>query len=180
MMTTPKLVTIDTELNTEHNIKEYQRAAASFKRHADYAHESSTFLELAERAKEHGYIANGKDIIHFQEAKEPEKLQNIYFTTDSQYQASLRKPEPGRPYKLHEKYWSIDYHVSGLVYDINELADAIQKQYDKLLDLDLPFDLSDVEFLAIVAPLPFNKLNENGTIYYAYTLYPVEKVDIPQ
>jgi hypothetical protein len=68
----------------------------------------------------------------------------------------------------------------GLVYDINELADAIQKQYEHLMDLDLPFDLSNVEFLAIVAPLPFNKLNENGTIYYAYTLYPVEKVDNPQ
>ena len=179
-MTTPKLVTIDTELNTEHNVKEYQRAAASFKRHADYAHEAETFLELAERAKEHGHIANGKDIIHFQEAKQPEKLQNIYFTTDSQYRASLRKPEPGRPYKLHEKYWSIDYHVSGLVYNINTLPKAIQQQYDKLLDLDLSFNLSDVEFLAIVAPLPFNKLNENGTIYYAYTLYPVEKVDIPE
>ena len=179
-MTTPKLVTIDTELNTEYNIKEYQRAAASFKRHADYAHEAETFLNLAERAKEHGYIANGKDIIHFQEAKQPEKLQNIYFTKDSQYRASLLKSEPGRPYKLHEKYWFIDHHVSGLVYNINALPKAIQQQYDKLLDLDLSFDLSDMEFLAIVAPLPFNKLNENGTIYYAYTLYPVEKVDNPQ
>lgn len=179
-MTTPKLVTIDTELNTEYNIKEYQRAAASFKRHADYAHESSTFLELAERAKEHGYITNGKDIIHFQEANQPEKLQNIYFTTDSQYQTSLLQSEPGRPYELHEKYWLIKHRISGLVYNINELADAIQKQYEHLMELDLPFDLSDMEFLVIVAPLPFNKLNENGTIYYAYTLYPVEKVDIPE
>lgn len=179
-MTTPKLVTIDTELNTEYNIKEYQRAATSFKRHADYAHDAETFLELAERAKKHGYIANGNDIIHFQEAKQPEKLQHIYFTTDSQYQASLLKPEPGRPYELHEKYWSIDHHVSGLVYNVNELPKAIQQRYEKLMDLDLTFDLSDVEFLAIVAPLPFNKLNENGTIYYAYTLYPVEKVDNPQ
>lgn len=179
-MKKPNLIVIDTELNTEYNIKKYQRAAASFKRHADYAHDAETFLELAERAKEHGYIANGNDIIHFQETKQLEKLQHIYFTTDSQYQASLLKPEPGRPYELHEKYWLIKNRISGIVYDINELADAIQKQYDKLLDLDLPFNLSDVEFLAIVAPLPFNKLNENGTIYYAYTLYPVEKVDNPQ
>lgn len=179
-MTTPTLVTIDTELNTEYNIKEYQRAAASFKRHADYAHDAEIFLELAERAKKHSYIANGKDIIHFQEAKQPEKLQHIYFTTDSQYQASLLKPEPGRPYELHEKYWLIKHSISGIVYDINELADTIQKQYEKLLNLDLPFDLSNVKFLAIVTPLPFNKLNENDTIYYAYTLYPVEKVDIPE
>ena len=54
-MTTPKLVTIDTELNTEYNIKEYQRAAASFKRHADYAHDAEIFLELAERAKAVSY-----------------------------------------------------------------------------------------------------------------------------
>lgn len=179
-MTTPKLVTIDTELNTEYNIKEYQRAAASFKRHADYAHDAEIFLELAERAKEHGYIVNGKDIIHFQEAKQPEKLQNIYFTTDSQYKASFLKPQPGRPYVLNQFHWFIDKHNSGLVYDINDLADVIQKQYEDLLDLELNFDLSDVEFLALVAPLPFNKLNENGTIYYAYTLYPVEKVDNPQ
>lgn len=179
-MTTPKLVTIDTELNTEYNIKEYQRAAASFKRHADYAHDAEIFLELAERAKEHGYIVNGKDIIHFQEAKQPEKLQNIYFTTDSQYKASFLKPQPGRPYILNQFHWFIDKHNSGLVYDINELADAIQKQYEDLLDLELNFDLSDVEFLALVAPIPFNKLNEDGIIYYAYTLYPVEKVDIPQ
>jgi len=179
-MKTPNLISIDTVLNNDYNSHLYEREAILAKRCADYAHESETFLELAEQAKKHGYIANGKDIIHFQEAKQPEKLQHIYFTTDSQYRASLGKPEPGRPYKLHEKYWLIKHHISGLVYDINELADAIQKQYDKLLDLDLPFDLSDVEFLAIVAPLPFNKLNENGTIYYAYTLYPVEKVDNPQ
>lgn len=179
-MKTPNLISIDTVLNNDYNSHLYEREAILAKRCADYAHESSTFLELAKRAKEHGYIANGKDIIYFQEAKAPEKLQNVYFTNDTQYKASFLKPQPGRPYVLNQFHWFIDKHNSGLVYDINELADAIQKQYEDLLDLELNFDLSDVEFLAIVAPLPFNKLNENDTIYYAYTLYPVEKVDIPE
>lgn len=179
-MKTPNLISIDTVLNNDYNSHLYEREAILAKRCADYAHESETFLELAEQAKKHGYIANGKDIIHFQEAKQPEKLQNIYFTKDSQYKASFLKPQPGRPYILNQIHWFMDKDNSGLVYNINELVDAIQKQYEKLLDLDLPFDLSDMEFLAIVAPLPFNKLNENGTIYYAYTLYPVEKVDNPQ
>lgn len=179
-MKTPNLISIDTVLNNDYNIHLYEREAMLAKQCADYAHEAETFLELAERAKKHGYIANGKDIIHFQEAKEPEKLQNIYFTKDSQYKASFLKPQPGRPYILNQIHWFMDKDNSGLVYDINELADAIQKQYEHLMDLDLPFDLSNMEFLALVAPIPFIKLNEDGTIYYTYTLYPVEKVDIPQ
>lgn len=177
-MKTPNLINIDTVLNNDYNSHLYEREAILAKRCVDYAHEADTFSELAEQAKKHGYIANGKDIIHFQEAKQPEKLQNIYFTKDSQYKASFLKPQPGRPYILNQIHWFMDKDNSGLVYNINELADAIQKQYEDLLELN--FDLSDVEFLALVAPIPFNKLNEDGTIYYAYTLYPVEKVDIPQ
>ena len=179
-MKTPKLVTIDTELNNEYNVNLYHRNAMMIKNNADYAHEAELLLELGKQAKKYGYIANGKDIIHFQDVKEPEKLQNIYFTNDSQYQASFLKPQPGRPYVLHQAHWSINKFNSGLVYDINDLTDAIQKTFENMLNLDLKFDLSDMEFLAIVAPLPFNKLNENGTIYYAYTLYPVEKVDISE
>lgn len=177
-MKTPNLINIDTVLNNDYNSHLYEREAILAKRCVDYAHEADTFSELAEQAKKHGYIANGKDIIHFQEAKQPEKLQNIYFTKDSQYKASFLKPQPGRPYILNQIHWFMDKDNSGLVYNINELADAIQKQYEDLLELN--FDLSDVEFLALVAPIPFNKLNEDGTIYYTYTLYPVEKVDIPQ